>query len=288
VDHKIGLPDVTIEQAAQAYLDQGAIFAINHPELDLGDSCIGCAWDHDLSPELIGAVEIATGGMTQGGALFTPRAITFWDELCATGRHIAAIGGSDDHRAGQDLSGFQSPIGDPTTMVLADELSVAGILDAIRNGRTVVKLQGPDDPMIELESSVPPDGDTIAAATITLRARVTGGSGFEVRFVKNGEGLPEIPVGADDFVHELTVDAPADGQDRYRVEVMDGALPRTVTSHLWLQNGTAGSGAVGGDPASPDAGGGCGCAMPRTDRGAWAAVAGAALCALALRRRRRV
>ena len=67
-------------------------------------------------------------------------------------------------------------------------------------------------------------------------------------------------------------------------------LARTVTSHLWLENGTSaaasGSGAVGGaDPTSPEASDGCGCTMPRTGGGAWAALVAAALCALALRRR---
>ena len=56
-------------------------------------------------------------------------------------------------------------------------------------GRTVVKLQGPDDPMIELSSSQPITGDTISARTTTLRAVVTGGLGGELRFVHDGQPL---------------------------------------------------------------------------------------------------
>jgi hypothetical protein len=80
------------------------------------------------------------------GKLFTPKAIEMWDALCSDGRHVAAIGGSDDHQGGVGMGAFYSPIGSPTTMVFASELSAAAIIEGIKNGRTVVKLQGPSDP----------------------------------------------------------------------------------------------------------------------------------------------
>ena len=74
VDHKIGQPGVTIESAALAYAAQGAVLAINHPVLDLGDACIGCAWEHEIPPGAFAAIEIATGGWLPAGHLFTPPA----------------------------------------------------------------------------------------------------------------------------------------------------------------------------------------------------------------------
>jgi hypothetical protein len=62
VDHKIGQPGVTIERAVAAFREQGALFSIIHPTLDIGNACIGCAWKHDVDPFLVDAVEIATGG----------------------------------------------------------------------------------------------------------------------------------------------------------------------------------------------------------------------------------
>src|SRR5688572_28418197 len=47
VDHKIGQPEVTIAGAFAELHEQGALVSINHPALDLGDVCIGCAWDHE-------------------------------------------------------------------------------------------------------------------------------------------------------------------------------------------------------------------------------------------------
>ena len=37
----------------------------------------------------------------------------------------------------------------PTTMVFAEELSVDAVLEGVRSGRTVVKVNGIDDPMLE-------------------------------------------------------------------------------------------------------------------------------------------
>jgi len=234
VDHKIGQPGVTIAAAATAFTAQGALLSINHPALDLGDVCIGCAWKHEVPPSLA-AVEIATGGLDKAGKFFTDDATAFWDMLCAQGMHVAAIGGSDDHRAGVDLDAFQSPIGDPTTMVFADDLSVPAILAGIASGRTVVKLQGPADPMVVLESDVPAVGDTITASIVKLRATVTGApAGSTVRFVHNGQVMDPIAVTGEGFVATVEAVASANGEDRWRAEVIVGGQPRTITSHLWL------------------------------------------------------
>ncbi len=240
VDHKIGLPGVTFESAMQAFDDQGALFAINHPVLDIGDLCIGCGWKHGLDG--VDAVEIATGGWKESGFLFTRNAIAFWDALIDdTGSRAAAIGGSDDHRAGVDEGSFQSPIGSPTTMVFASALSVPALLEGIREGRTVVKLQGPDDPMIELRV----EGTSVVA-------EVTGGAGELLRFVRNGVTASEVTVDSDDFVATLPFDDQP-GEARWRAEVWSAdEIPRTVTSHVFTSHDPAGP-----DTSEPDAG--CGC-----------------------------
>jgi MYXO-CTERM domain-containing protein len=251
VDHKIGLDGVTIEGAADAFHDQGAIFSINHPTIDLGNACIGCAWAHPLDGSRIDAVEIGTGGWSQSGWLFSEGAIAMWDALCDEGHHVAAIGGSDDHRAGVDIGAFGSPIGDPTTLVWAEELSTEGILQGIRDGRTVVKLQGPADPMVTVDAAGR-QGDTVSGAT-TLVFTVTGGDGQVLRIVHDGEEADRIVVSGDPFVHELAVDAPAEGEERWRAEIWVAENPRTVTSHVWIAPAAS---ADGDDVAR----GGCGCA----------------------------
>jgi hypothetical protein len=277
VDDKTELPGNSILQAAQKFHDQGALFSVNHPALSIGDACIGCAWEQDLPAEQIDAVEIATGFL----GLVTSDAVEFWDGLSLGGRHTAAIGGSDDHRAGIDEGPTGRPIGTPTTMVYASELSLKGIQDGIKNGRTVVRFEGLKDPMIELSSSVAPKGDTVHAKSATFRAKISGGVGYMYRIVKNGAEEDPVEITTDPLEIEIPVTAPATGEDFWRVEALNSYFQlRTVPSNLWLT-------AQGAEPQTSETepeGGGCGCRTARTrvDAGL---VAFAALALLALRRR---
>lgn len=279
VDHKIGQPGVTIDAAADQIHAQGALLSINHPTLDLGDLCIGCAWKHALADAKIDAVEIATGGWKQSGLLFSPSAQAKWDSICATGRHVGAIGGSDDHSAGQSTGARDSAIGSPTTMVFADELSVAGILDAIKKGRTVVKLQSSADPMVEITSGDAMIGDTIAARGATLHAVVKGANvGDVVYWVKNGERQGSLDVTSADQTFTLPVAAPKTGEDRYRFEVFAGPAMRTMTGHVYLTFKD-----VGVDPTIPVEASGCSCTVSGVDG---TALFGAVSVLLLFRRRR--
>ena len=234
VDHKIGQPDVTIAGAVAGFRDQGALVSLNHPALDLGTFCIGCAWDHEIDATTIHGIEIATTGLDQAGALFDDQAIEIWDDLCDAGAHLAALGGSDDHRAGVDLGTFQSPIGDPTTMVYARELSVAGILEGIRNSRTVVKLQGPDDPMVVFEPQRAAIGDTVWSDTpVGYLVTVDHGEGYTLHVVRDGIADDGVGVVGDPFATSFEVTSPADRETRSRVELHDEAGRRVVTSHVW-------------------------------------------------------
>lgn len=253
VDHKIGQPGVDIAGAAALFRAQGALFSINHPLYDLGAACIGCSWKHDLAADAIDSVEIATGGSVD---LFVDQTLAFWDSLSSTGRHLAAVGGSDDHTAGQDEGAFSTPIGTPTTYVFARGLAVPALLDGIRHGRTVVKLHGVRDPMVELSSLVPLDGDTVHAETTLLKAKITGGDGLSARWVKNGTALDPIEIAGDTMELALEVSAPDRGQDRYRVEVLRAGHPTTVTSHVWIDYA---KGVTGG--LDDEVRGGCGCSI---------------------------
>jgi hypothetical protein len=284
VDHKIGQPGVTIDAAAEQIAAQGALLSINHPAFELGDACIGCSWRHDLSAAKIQAVEVSTGSVLRAGLLFGTQTFAYWEKLLSTGQHVAAIGGSDDHRAGQSQGLTDSPIGSPLTLVHAAELSTPAILAAIRGGKTVVKMHGPEDPMVELASSVAPAGDTIEASVTTLRATITGAAGESARFVRNGEPLEEITIDASPFVLEATFSAPASGEDRVRAEALVKGKARTVTSHLFLRAAAA-EPASDAAAAEPEASSGCGCEVAGRGRrdGPWLVL----LSALALVHRRR-
>jgi MYXO-CTERM domain-containing protein len=302
VDFRVGSadPTVTIGGITDAIAAQGALFAINHPVLNLGDVCIGCAWSLADPPGHAAAIELQNGQYSVTGTLFYARAVRFWEAYLARGEHVAPIGGSDDHRAGRDPGSLASPIGGPTTMVYATELSASAIVAGVRAGHTVVKLQGPDDPMVELRAGeAAMIGDTLRARRATLRATVTHGLGASVAFVRNGARLDPVAVDADPFTATLEVDAPSGtADDRWRVELSRNGQARVVTGHLWIAaTGEApppDAGLDAGLDASIDAGAavtaaapsGCGCRSAPAPGGARSAWLIALAAAVGARRRR--
>lgn len=249
VDHKIGLT-TTVQDAVDAVHAQGALFSINHPVLDLGDVCIGCAWVNDV-PAVLDGVEVATGGYDEVGFLFNTAARDFWDALLDDGSHAAPVGGSDDHKAGVDEGAFGSSIGSPTTMIFASELSAAALTEGLKNNRVVVKLQGTEDAMIDLQTRPERTGDTVVAAgTVTLTATITGGTGLQARFMKHGfpieddDGNEEVvDVDSDPFVLEREV-VVEDGE-RYRVELLEEGHVEVLTGHVWLAQLKGGDDEIG-------------------------------------------
>jgi MYXO-CTERM domain-containing protein len=145
----------------------------------------------------------------------------------------------------------------------------------------VVKLQGPEDPMIDLTSSVALSGDTVTAATTKLRAVITGGKGTTFHFVHNGLRTDDVAVDADPFTSEIEATPAENTVDRWRAEIYVKGAPRTITSHVWVKWKAAE--AVTPEPTPAAAEGGCGCqAAPGEASGLW--VVGLAVVGL-LRRR---
>jgi len=226
VDFKVGVRGVTVEGAIEAYHDQDALFSISHPTVPGAPLCIGCPWEYDVDPTIIDGLEVR-GGIWP--------AIDYWEQMCAEGSHATAVGGSDDHQAGQGSGFLYSPIGMPTTMVYAEELSVDAILEGVRSGRTVTKVNSIDDPMLETELTGERLGNTVFADTSTLSAVVTDGVGSALQVIRNGVEVEAVPITSDPFMHEMDVEAPAEGEDRYRYQVASGANLQTIGSYVWLR-----------------------------------------------------
>ena len=248
---------------------------INHPTIfpsqvpGFAFFCRGCPWDYtdaETDYSKVDAIEVATGpaGLKTapypGPNPFTPLAIQFYDHALATGAHIAAVGSSDSHTAGQDAGNVSdvtgAPIGMATTVVMARELSKQGIIDGVRAGHTYAKLWGNDGPDVRFcagalgvdgRCSLKPDpaetvmGDTTSGPT-TLTARVTGAGPAAVRpglyllvVFKNGIPTLEVPVPTGDYSFRF----PSFGSGRYRLQVMrivsGAASIEDVSSPIYLR-----------------------------------------------------
>lgn len=233
--------------AAEAFKSgpERVLLSLNHPSFDFSPEV---AWSDALPPpgpsgKGVDGVEIANGNDQRLAGAFDGSALAFYEKLCAQGYHPAMLGGSDDHAAGQrGATLLGSSVGSPTTLIHADNLSVAALEDGIAANRTVVKLHGPADPMLAFKSEAAPAGDTVTAPGTTFSARITGGKGAELVLVKNGERIERKAIPRDDFSFQRTVDAPSRGEDRYRMEVWVDGRPRTLASYLWLRAPTAPTG----------------------------------------------
>ena len=56
-----------------------------------------------------------------------------------------------------------------------------------------------------------------------------------LQVIKNGAVVDSISITSAPFTHEMSVEAPAEGEDRYRHQVMFGIEPQTIGSYVWLR-----------------------------------------------------
>jgi hypothetical protein len=224
---------------------------INHPTIfPSSDStfrrlCRGCPWD--FTPEetdfsQVDSIEIQTGPAAFGNQPnpFTVTAIEFWEGALDRGHHIAAVGSSDSHRAGRVNDATGSPIGRPTTMVYARDLSERAIRDAIQAGHTYVKLLGNDGPDLAFEAVSGSGqraiiGDTLAATSATFTASVSGlpddAPEHTLLLLWDGEEIASFPVEAPGTDLRFHIQ----GEGRYRLQLQRGDVIVALTSPIWLE-----------------------------------------------------
>ncbi|HYH58566.1 MAG TPA: CehA/McbA family metallohydrolase [Thermoleophilaceae bacterium] len=225
----------------------GGVTQINHPTIFPSDVpafanlCRGCPWDYsDAQTDYtkVDTWEVHTGPAGFGDPPvpnpFTLTAIDAWDALRAEGHRVTAVAVSDSHNAGRTPGGItQSPIGQGTTMVFAEELSREAIMRAIRLGHVFVKVWSSDAPDLRLDA-VTPDGarammgDPLAATEATFTARVTGGGGEDRRLIvlRDGQQILTRDVTSDDFEGDRAGD--------YRLQLERGAAIDGLTNPITL------------------------------------------------------
>ena len=278
VDHRTGplysyddssLKKIREARPASEILDAihagGGFTQVNHPttfpsDIPLfGNLCRGCSYeysDEETDWSKVDAMEVQTGpsgtpepvGHELGPNPFTPMAISWWDELRAAGYRITAVGSSDSHNAGRTGGPTQSPIGEATTVVYAEELSERGIQEAIEAGHAYVKFFSSDGPDLRFEAR-PNDkpgrgkgrgpvaimGDRLKSSDVTFTARVLGvPSGSEPRvllILRGGVVVDAIPVTSGDFSYSFTRAEAGD----YRLQLQRGTAIEALTNPITLE-----------------------------------------------------
>jgi hypothetical protein len=166
-----------INAMADALRAAGGVFQANHPayRVDAGaefhpcgaGGCADCRainWTYgfDVRPDTI---EVWNPSVVRSDI-----SETYWECWLDRGERIGATGGSDSHWL--SLHAVAGP-GQPTTWVYAPEASAAGVLQGLREGRTIVAGQPPELDGARVMMEVPREGiigDTVGPGS---RVRVT-------------------------------------------------------------------------------------------------------------------
>ncbi|ESQ85222.1 hypothetical protein AEAC466_05790 [Asticcacaulis sp. AC466] len=196
------LPDVkTLAGIVHA---KGALISINHPMAPTGEACMGCGWDAPTDYADIDAVEVVNGGsvFAQHGVEGPTDGIPFWQARLNEGHHLTAIGGSDNHDA-PDTPEHRSPVGLPTTVIYAENLSQTALLIGLKKGRAFVDMGVGVDRILDLKASVEGRaekkvavmGETLAVhanSNVLVEVEVKGEAGSRAELILNGQTQPQV------------------------------------------------------------------------------------------------
>jgi len=198
VDFRVGAAVPDIAALTRDVAAAGAILSINHPALPSGEACMGCGWVWPNTDwNRVTAIEAINSTITTG-----PLAgIGFWYARLNEGHRLTGIAGSDNHDP--DAPEGKAPIGRPTTVVHAPELSLAGILAGIRAGNVFIDVAGTRNRLLEVTAAAGKSeavmGGTIAGeAGLRIRAHAVGVGGASAELVVNGVAATQSPITGDD------------------------------------------------------------------------------------------
>ncbi|WP_171172302.1 CehA/McbA family metallohydrolase [Streptomyces sp. I05A-00742] len=202
VDWRHRARDGVFGRHARAIRRAGGLVVPAHPHA----GCVGCSWKFGYAHA--DAVEVWNGPYTPDDEM----AVATWDAMLVAavregGRWLPAMGNSDAHREPQQ-------VGLPQTVVLADDLSRAAVLDGIRAGRSwiaessaiglTLTAAGSDGSHAGLGERLRTGRDR----EVTVRLKVTGTPpGCTASFVTDQGTLVSVPLPADGRVEWRTTPA---------------------------------------------------------------------------------
>jgi hypothetical protein len=167
-----------MEQIIAAARAHGALTSINHPKED-GPDWLFPAFPETDAFEAWQAPWFLSNYVTLG----------LWEGLLDSGHYPTAVGGSDLHRISTPDHPYPYLIGNPTTWVYAEELSIPAILAGIRAGHVFISAD-PTGPHLLLEAHTPHGralpGDRVLlheGEPASVRVEVLGGEGRMLRLL---------------------------------------------------------------------------------------------------------
>ena len=210
----------TITELMKEISVDGLLNSINHPLLP--------PWDwlfDDTDLHQVHCLELWSDLYWPDNATANVTTVEMWTEWLNAGYRITAIGGSDYHYPPRpEENKFGERLGMPTTYVYAEELSTAGILDALRKRRAYVT-KGP-----QLDFRAEANG-----TTYEMGADLGGQSGaiefivtipyqpkmINVQLVKNGAVIAQEQTKGRDISMQFRHKADETSSEWFRLDVTD-------------------------------------------------------------------
>ncbi|MBW6529095.1 CehA/McbA family metallohydrolase [Sphingomonas sp. RHCKR7] len=215
----------------------GALFSLNHPGLPSGERCMGCGWSWPATDwGQVDSIEVINGATTTGPLT----GLALWRARLSAGDRVTAVAGSDNHDP--DAPAGQSPVGRPTTVVEAGELSTVAILDGIRAGRVYVDVAGAGR-RLELSATAGAataamGGTLPAGVPLRVSARVIGADGATLRLWGERGVLAQRPVAGETAV--VALDLPAGAARRWIAATVErDGVPLLIGNAIYVSGGSA-------------------------------------------------
>ena len=126
----------------------------------------------------------------------------------ARGERVTAIGASDFHQPQIEPAGNPFTLARPCTFLWLEELSVDGVLDAMRKGRSFVT-ESPNGPRLTIQAGDTPLGGSVDADRIELTVAVTGAQGDEIALIDVSGVFRTIEIESNNFQTTVAVERPS-------------------------------------------------------------------------------
>jgi hypothetical protein len=199
---------------------EGLLNSINHPLLH--------PWEwlyKDTDLRYVHCVELWNALYWPDNVNANPKTVEMWTDWLNTGYRVTAIGGSDYHYPPKPELGLPGErLGQPTTYVFAEELSVAAILDGIRMGRAYVS----SGPRVVLQATIGGTtymiGDDLGEQEGEIEFTVTISNKPEIirtQLVKNGKIIAKEQLHGRETSVQFRNQINPTRSDWYRLEVLD-------------------------------------------------------------------
>ena len=218
----IPLPDKyqTVSELMRQTAQEGFLKSINHPLLHPWQ------WQYNNTDlPYVHCVELWNDLFWPYNFYANPKTVELWTDWLNAGYRVTAIGGSDYHYPPKPKKGLPGErLGQPTTYVYAEELSVAAILEGLRRRRAYVS----SGPRVAFQAAIGGTtymiGDDLGEQEGEIEFTVTISDKPEIiraQLVKNGKIIAKEQLHGRETSVQFRYQVNPEHSDWYRLEVLD-------------------------------------------------------------------